>query len=327
MLYNSQFDLRLFKYKKEVFEMNFVAIDFETANKNMTSACSVGIAIVKNNQITDIKEWYIKPTPFHFDYYNTKVHGITGEDVKNSPTFKELWNEIYSYIQDNTLVAHNAPFDMSVLKHLVEFYDLDAPCYEYFCSCELSRNVWSEFENHKLGTVCKNLDINLNHHNAASDAAGCAQIVLTAYDALTSFNKELDEKITFCNIKNIEYSNYVKPKSNFSSRTKNHIVYSNLCTSASSFNKSHPFYNKDIVFTGDLCSIDRRDAIQRVLDLGAKVKSCVSKNTTYLVVGAQDKSIVGDDGLSTKQEKAYHLINKGIEIKVIEEDEFLKLIS
>ena len=88
--------------------MDFVAIDFETANSNMTSACSLGIAVVKNNCITQVKEWYIKPTPFYFNYFNTQIHGISEADVADCPAFNELWNDILPYFKGNVLVAHNS---------------------------------------------------------------------------------------------------------------------------------------------------------------------------------------------------------------------------
>jgi DNA polymerase-3 subunit epsilon len=169
--------------------MDFVAIDFETANSSPTSACSLGIAVVENNYLTVTKEWYIKPEPFQFDYYNTLIHGITAEDVRNCPGFDGHWDEILSYIGGKTLVAHYAPFDLSVLGALVQAYALRSPSFDYFCSCELSRKVWRNLPNHKLNTVCDHLGIELNHHNACSDAAGSAQIVVKALEELNASGK------------------------------------------------------------------------------------------------------------------------------------------
>jgi DNA polymerase-3 subunit epsilon len=66
---------------------------------------------------------------------------------------------------------------------------------------------------------------------------------------------------------------------------------------------------------------------KKVVDLGGIVKSGVSGKTDYLVVGIQDKSLVGDDGLSTKEVKAYELIEKGKKIKIINESEFISLLE
>lgn len=166
--------------------MDFVAIDFETANSSYASACSLGIAAVENSRIVYTKEWYIKPVPFSFSPYNTMIHGITADDVKNCPGFDGLWDEILAVIGGKTLVAHYAPFDMAVLGALVNVYSLESPGFDYFCSCELSRKVWRSLYNHRLNTVCEHLSIPLDHHNAGSDAAGSARIVLKALEELAA---------------------------------------------------------------------------------------------------------------------------------------------
>ncbi|MBI2429256.1 MAG: exonuclease, partial [Ignavibacteriales bacterium] len=69
--------------------MTFLAIDFETANRYPNSACSIGLVKVRNNDIVGKKTFLIKPPYENFE--NSHVHGITWDDVKNTPTFKELW--------------------------------------------------------------------------------------------------------------------------------------------------------------------------------------------------------------------------------------------
>lgn len=84
---------------------------------------------------------------------------------------------------------------------------------------------------------------------------------------------------------------------------------------------------KNIVFTGELNTIERKDAMQKVVNAGGIVKTGVSSKTDFLIVGMQDKSIVGSKGISTKEKKAYELIEKGKEIKIINENEFIKLLE
>ena len=102
---------------------------------------------------------------------------------------------------------------------------------------------------------------------------------------------------------------------------------SELKTEITEFDSAHPLYGKSCVFTGELQKIERRTAMQKVLDVGGSVKSSVSSKTNYLIVGIQDKAIVGDDGLSAKEEKAYSLIEQGHDIKIINENEFLELFE
>lgn len=90
---------------------NFAAIDFETANQQRTSICSVGIVIVRNGEIVDSYYSLIKPEPEYYSYWNTRVHGLTMEDTMNARVFPEVWAEIQPKIEGLPLVAHNSPFD------------------------------------------------------------------------------------------------------------------------------------------------------------------------------------------------------------------------
>jgi DNA ligase (NAD+) len=74
-----------------------------------------------------------------------------------------------------------------------------------------------------------------------------------------------------------------------------------------------PLINKTFVFTGELKSFTRNDAELKVVELGGKTSSSVSKKTDYVVVGENPGS---------KYQKA-----KELGIKIITEDEFLKLIK
>jgi len=162
--------------------MDFIAIDFETANSGIASACSLGIAVVRGGEIVETREWLIKPQPLYFSVFNTSIHGMSEADVADCPAFNELWPDIEPYLAGQLVAAHNAPFDMAVLRALINKYDLSAPAFDCLCSCRLSRWVWPGMENHRLNTVCGHLGVELNHHNATSDALGCANIVLSAFE-------------------------------------------------------------------------------------------------------------------------------------------------
>ncbi|MGL5892541.1 MAG: exonuclease domain-containing protein, partial [Bacteroidia bacterium] len=71
--------------------MNFIAIDFETANNARSSICSMGAAIVQNGKLTDTAHFYIKPTPNFYNSFNTQLHGISDSDTRNEGTFGQQW--------------------------------------------------------------------------------------------------------------------------------------------------------------------------------------------------------------------------------------------
>ena len=102
---------------------------------------------------------------------------------------------------------------------------------------------------------------------------------------------------------------------------------SKITPTVETFDENHILFGKNVVFTGELQSIEREVAMQQVVNLGGLVKSGVSGKTDYLVVGVQDQSIVGENGISTKEKKAYELIEKGKELKIIKEAEFMMLLN
>lgn len=157
---------------------DFAAIDFETANSERSSVCSVGIVIVRNGEIVDSYYFLIKPEPEYYSYWNTQVHGLTMEDTMNARVFPEVWAEIAPKIEGLPLVAHNSPFDESCLKAAFQMYQMDYPDYQFFCTCRASRNkLGSRLPNHQLQTVAAYCGYDLTqHHNALADAEACAWI-------------------------------------------------------------------------------------------------------------------------------------------------------
>ncbi len=159
--------------------MNFIALDFETANPKRFSACSLALTVIRNNQIVDEMYSLIKP-PTDFSPNNIRIHGITPKDVAKAPTFAQLWPHISSFFDPNKLiVAHNAPFDCSVLRKTLEYYTLSMPNFFVLDTLKTSRNLLSGLPNYKLNTVCDFLQIPLvHHHNALDDSRACAEILL-----------------------------------------------------------------------------------------------------------------------------------------------------
>ena len=154
----------------------FTAIDFETANNDRRSACSIGIVTVEDMKITGAVEYLIKPPNSYFKY--TYMHGITWNDVKAAPDFSELWPEIKKYFQDiDYVAAYNASFDMGVLKACCKKYRISMPEITYKCALKLARSRL-KLKGYSLAEACKFYNIELNHHNALSDSLGCAELMI-----------------------------------------------------------------------------------------------------------------------------------------------------
>ena len=156
----------------------FVAIDFETATHRRDSACAVGLAAGCNGRIVASRTYAIRPPTPQFSF--TGIHGVRWEDVRDAPTFGDLWPTLRAWIDDaEFLAAHNAAFDRSVLLACCATYRLRAPRIPFLCTVQFARAQWRIYPT-KLPDVCRQLRILLRHHDAGSDAEACARIVLAA---------------------------------------------------------------------------------------------------------------------------------------------------
>lgn len=304
--------------------MDFITIDFETATSERYSPCEIGLTFVKDNKIVDSKSWLIKPYSYpYFDPFNIMIHGITPEDVENEPEFPEIWNTIKPLIENQFLIAHNAGFDFSVLRWTLDHYELDFPDLQYACSYILSKKVWTGLPAYDLKTLCQINKIKLNHHRAEADSIACAELTIKALEqtdtnSIDDFPEKL--KTTVGQL----YKGGYKP-----SNTKREHKARDLTKIVGDPKKHNPesiFYGRSVVFTGTLSSMIRSEAQQIIADIGGINGNSVNKNTDFLVVGHQDYRIVGEDGMSSKQEKAVKLIEKGSTLEIISEDDFLKNI-
>ena len=156
---------------------DFAAIDFETANSERSSVCSVGVVIVRNNEIVDSFYSLINPEPNYYNYWCTKVHGLTSRDTDDAPVFPEVWKRIAPLVEGLPLVAHNSPFDESCLKAVFRVYQMDYPDYKFYDTLSMARRTMKGLENHQLHTVAATCGYQLdNHHHALADAEACAWI-------------------------------------------------------------------------------------------------------------------------------------------------------
>ncbi|MCS6991993.1 MAG: 3'-5' exonuclease [Chitinophagales bacterium] len=162
--------------------MDFIAIDFETANESSISACEIGIAVVRNNQLCESRGWLIRPPELRFLPHFTELHGINADQVRFERNFKELWDDLQHYLQGELLIAHNASFDLIVLASLLRYYRISFYPVQYCCSLQLARKVWgSRISGFSLKSLAHTLGIPLDHHRAESDARACALITQAVF--------------------------------------------------------------------------------------------------------------------------------------------------
>lgn len=175
--------------------MDFCAIDFETATFDRNSACELGICVVQNSEIIETKTWLIKPPSFpYFSQRNIDVHGILPEDVKDAPTFEDIWHEVEEMMYGTLMIAHNASFDAGVLRGCLNHYGMFTPKLNYLCSIQLAKKSWNYLPRYGLKQLAEYHQIKFNHHRAGDDAEVCAKISLLAFEKLfLTSNEEVSE--------------------------------------------------------------------------------------------------------------------------------------
>lgn len=162
--------------------VDFTAIDFETANSHASSACSVGLVRIRDGKVADRARWLIKPPAGHDEFlpFNIKIHGITPEMVEHAAGWAEQLTELREFIGDDIAVAHNAGFDMGVIRTACAETVVPTPKLRYFCTVQLSRKTY-DIPSHRLPLAAAAAGFGeFSHHEALADAEACAAIVIDA---------------------------------------------------------------------------------------------------------------------------------------------------
>jgi len=154
---------------------SFTAIDFETAQGYRWSICQLGLVRVVNGKITDEVNILVQPPDNYYWERFTEIHGINSYQTAQSPTFNNIWHQIAPFIENQSVVAHNGlSFDFPVLSKTLEYYNMQIPEYDKFCTYRIFKE--------NLASLCNKHNIPLNHHDALSDAKACATLFLMHLD-------------------------------------------------------------------------------------------------------------------------------------------------
>jgi DNA polymerase-3 subunit epsilon len=160
----------------------YIVFDVETPNRYNDRMSAIGIAVIENGAVTEEYFSYVDPQTF-FDRFNTQLTGIDKNTVAGAPTFPELWEKIEPIMSSGVLAAHNAVFDLGVLKKCLQAYDIEwKSTVKYCCTVQMGRKVLPGIS-HKLNVLCEHYGIALDHHKADSDSRACAEILLRYFES------------------------------------------------------------------------------------------------------------------------------------------------
>ncbi|MEA4975993.1 MAG: exonuclease domain-containing protein [Paludibacter sp.] len=274
---------------------DFVAIDFENAD-NSQFACQVGIVVVRNRKIVEEIEYLIQPPGNKYGKIQMQIHGITPEKTKNLPEFDEIWVKIKPYIENQTLLMHNASADLSILLKTLFHYFIPEPKFKCIDTCE-------QIGKYKLDVLAKAFDVKLlKHHNALDDARATTEIWLKHCDGYKHADFDVIKSDSHKNnydLKRVDSDLFVKDLT--------------LCS-----NINNPFYDRSVVITGDF-SIPRNQIAKLLKSMGADVNSSISKRTNFVLIGNNPGTV--------KMDTISKLKHNGYNINLIYEDDFNDIIS
>jgi DNA polymerase-3 subunit epsilon len=179
--------------------MNFVSLDFETANPSRVSICAAGLTVFENGQLTESPYWLVRPPKghgwFHDDFI--ECHGLTHLDVLDAPEFPAIAKELVCRLAgDDLVIAHYAAFDIEHLRATLEYFDLPRPVFDYVCTCQLARRVWPGLPDHKLDTLAAKIGFDFQHHHAKADAEAAGRVLLAMMEQVNATTpRELLKKV------------------------------------------------------------------------------------------------------------------------------------
>jgi DNA polymerase III subunit epsilon len=280
--------------------MDFIAIDFETANHRPNSACQLAAVVVEGSQIVAQKCWLICPPSNHFSRFNIAVHGIRPADVIDAPKMDGIWPEFLALMGERVLIAHNARFDMSVLLASLAHYDIACQNFEFHCTRALARAAWPGRARYGLKPLGSWLGIQFKHHDALEDARCCARIAL-AIESNCGEIMALDalEKLLGVRRGRHRDGTLVSPRRNGQPVDGGRIIRNDrfgfpvsnelrppgsVCVdTVLQACVDKPLQGKNIVMLGPLRGLSMPDTQRLLTDLGATVQLQIEASTHYVV--------------------------------------------
>lgn len=212
---------------------------------------------------------------------------------------------------------------MYALRDAFNKYGIDYPTFDYFCTLRIARQLIKGCYSYSLNVVLDYLGIKFEgHHKADNDSLGCAELLLKCLEIDGSTLDEMESKYNFHRGK-FAPSTFIAHQANKQTKAQ---VFNSLEEHPELVDEANYFYGKNVCFTGTCMYDARKELLQKNKDVGGIPSDSVTKKTEVLVVGQQDYRVVGDSGMSNKQKKAFQLLEKGQDIEILSETEFLSRI-
>jgi DNA polymerase-3 subunit epsilon len=162
--------------------MTITSLDFETANHSRVSICAAGIAVFENGNLTESLHWLVRPPKgkgWFLPEFTEDCHGLTWFDVQDAPEFPAIAPELLQWLtRADIVIAHNAQFDIGVLRATLDHFGLACPEFDYLCTYRVAERIWPDLPNHQLNTLAAHIGHEFHHHHAQADAEVAGRVLL-----------------------------------------------------------------------------------------------------------------------------------------------------
>ena len=299
--------------------LSYCAIDFETANSFRGSPCAVGLARIVDGRLVDTHRRLMRPPEGYddFDPFNVMLHGITRKMVAHEARFRDILPEIIEFADGLPFVAHNAAFDIGVIRDACGASEISWPQVSYACTLVLSRLTW-KLLSYSLPWVAEAAGVQFDHHHepeADALAAGSIMVAIArehGADCLESLLSTTGVRL-----------GSLTPGEWFGCHRASFLHF--VPVAKEDADPNNPLYGREIVFTGELSSMTRETAWQVVASVGAQPQPNVNKRTNILVMGYQNAAVLRPgECLSGKARRAEELRAAGQSIEIMCEADFLR---
>lgn len=305
--------------------LDFTTIDFETANSYRGSPCAVGLIRYRDGQPVDERRWLIRPPELvdYFDPFNTELHGIDAEAVKDAPRWSLVLPALIDYIGDDVVVAHNAGFDIGVIRYACAADNIEWPAIRFLCTLGLARRA-KRLPSYRLPFVTDACGFEMaDHHDPLADARAVGRIVRVLANESGVTDLAALAAAHHMRIGHMSSGIYSGSVSTVSGTDK--LLRPDVNPGA---DPEGYLYARVVVFTGALMSMTRQIAWEECARVGAIPDKTPTKRTNVLVVGDINPAVLRPgSNITGKARKAFELQDKGQDIEVMTEDDFLRCLD
>lgn len=285
---------------------DYVVLDLETTGLDTRFDSIIELGAIRYRGDAEVARFQSLVNPgWEIPEFITELTGITNGMVKDAPPIEAILSAFLDFVGDDLVIGHNVHFDVNFLyDNAIKTLKRPFPN-DFIDTLRMSRRVYRDLPNHKLATVCDHLHVpQPEAHRAIADCIRTQACYLAMKEAVLSGAASLTPS----------WANY-------------HALSKTIQAETDSFDPDHPFFGKYVAFTGALQRMTRKEAMQRVANVGGICCDGVKKETNYLVLGNNDYCTTIKDGKSAKQKKAEKMQLDGFDIQTISENVFYEMLG